>query len=262
MPPTLTTRAALIKPAGLDQYDIGQFNSNADKIDELLGATPCTSGARPSSSLFNGRLAYETDTDAFIVYRTDISNWRYASDPNVANDTARNALTPKHDGLKCYRKDRDWYEVWNGSVWRVVGNQVLKGTTLGGAWTDLSATTEFDLFDMALTAVPVVSGQNLIFHLDLYVNCTSTTSWLFRVRKDSVPGGQVIFNRMFWLGAAGTADTTITCHVPWPCDGTNSNQTFKLSVQRAAGSGLLDIEDPDSAFWITLEDGASTGLWS
>ena len=38
-----------------------------DQVDASIGAIPCTSAARPSTGLYDGFLAYETDTDQLIV---------------------------------------------------------------------------------------------------------------------------------------------------------------------------------------------------
>ncbi len=63
---TTTTRAALVKPATSEFYDVTIFNANADKIDNLLGFTPASSTTRPSTPL-NGQGVLESDTGAAIV---------------------------------------------------------------------------------------------------------------------------------------------------------------------------------------------------
>lgn len=118
---TNTTRLALVKATGPENYSVTIVNGNLDKVDAAIGASPCTSGARPATSLFDGRLAYESDTDAVIEYKASDPGWRYVTPPNVATQTARNALSPKYDGLRCYRQDRDWFETYDSSFWRVEG---------------------------------------------------------------------------------------------------------------------------------------------
>lgn len=46
----------------------------------------------------------------------------------VANQTVRDALTGLYDGLAIYRQDRDWVEVYNGSVWRITGIALVSST--------------------------------------------------------------------------------------------------------------------------------------
>jgi hypothetical protein len=38
---------------------------------------------------------------------------------NASSAAARDALTPKHEGLTVYRTDKDWNEIWDGGAWRV-----------------------------------------------------------------------------------------------------------------------------------------------
>lgn len=125
---TNTARAGLTKDGTTENYSVVRVNANSDLIDELLGCTPCLSSARPTTALFPGRLAYETDTEAVIVYR-DVTGWRYVQTPLVDSQAERDALVFKNDGLKCYRRDRDWFELWDGGAWRVQGIAVCSTTT-------------------------------------------------------------------------------------------------------------------------------------
>jgi hypothetical protein len=63
---TTTTRAALVKPATSEFYDVTIFNANADKIDNLVGFTPATSTTRPSTPIA-GQGVLESDTGAALV---------------------------------------------------------------------------------------------------------------------------------------------------------------------------------------------------
>lgn len=53
----------------------------------------------------------------------------------IPNQSTRDALTGIYDGLSIYRQDRDWTEIYNGSVWRV------QGVALVSSVGDLSAIT-------------------------------------------------------------------------------------------------------------------------
>jgi hypothetical protein len=71
---TLTARAGLIKPAGTDNVDVSQLNSNADTIDANLGAYTCTSATRPSGAArYTGQIIRETDSG--WVYIWDGAAW-------------------------------------------------------------------------------------------------------------------------------------------------------------------------------------------
>ena len=127
--PTNTTRLSLTKPTGPENYSVGIVNANSDKLDETAGAIHCTSGARPTTNLFDGRLAYETDTRALISYTVSGGVWRYLTPAYVGSKAAQDALTPKHDGMACWRTDRDFMAYWTGSTWYVPGSPIFPGTT-------------------------------------------------------------------------------------------------------------------------------------
>jgi hypothetical protein len=113
-------------------------------------------------------MLWETDTQRFVIRSSGA--WSPVTQRIiVANNTARDAITTKYDGLMVYRQDRDWNEVYDGAAWRVVGtahctsvadrdgasgiaspyNGQLAVTTdtntvwarQGGAWVDLFAGT-------------------------------------------------------------------------------------------------------------------------
>lgn len=71
---------------GLHRFDTDdamlntEVNENTDDID-LLPPTVCTSGTRPVSNLFTGRLIWETDTLALVMWTG--AAWRY-----LTNETA------------------------------------------------------------------------------------------------------------------------------------------------------------------------------
>lgn len=69
-----TPRAQLYKAAAVgEQVNVTtQINAAFDKIDGLLGATPVTSGTRPSTP-FDGQIIRETDTGRVLVSRN--SEW-------------------------------------------------------------------------------------------------------------------------------------------------------------------------------------------
>lgn len=67
---TTTTRLGLTRPDPQEDVDVGQLNANADAIDAAIGAAAVTSGTRPTTGLFDGKLLHESDTDELVVRRS------------------------------------------------------------------------------------------------------------------------------------------------------------------------------------------------
>lgn len=123
---TSTTNLGLYKPDGTEFIlRVTDLNDNWDKVDAASGITFCTSSTRPSTGLTNGRLIYETDTVAFLIYRLSTTAWIYLTTPSVANNTARDALTPVYNGMLAITLDTN-------TLWQ----------RKSGAWT--LATVRFD----------------------------------------------------------------------------------------------------------------------
>lgn len=117
MAPTFTTRLGATKPDPTDTYDVTLFNGNFDKFDaDMGGMIVCTSLTRPSAP-YGGQAIYETDTKN--TYVRSGSAWVPVGIVNVANQTARTALTP-YAGMEIWRLDRKWVEVYD-TAWRVQG---------------------------------------------------------------------------------------------------------------------------------------------
>lgn len=68
---TTTPRILLTKPdpdpVTGDDVDISVLNANADKIDSVISAMPCTNATRPASP-FGGQIIYETDTKRAFIW--------------------------------------------------------------------------------------------------------------------------------------------------------------------------------------------------
>lgn len=257
---TTTTRLGLTKDSGDENYSVTRVNANTDKLDDAIGCTPCTSGARPSSGLFDGRIAYETDTDAAIVYRTAITNWRYLGTPAVASQAARDALTPKHDGLKCYRKDLDLVEVYNGSTWLSpsrAGRRLLRGVILETGYSGLAG-TETTLSRFTLTPVDFVNGERFIVCFDAYVNA-GTGSYVFRVYRN----GAFVLDRMYRCNSA-SLDDHFGFQAVYPCDVTQLGVPMTITVQRVDGAGTLSISGSGTkrSNFSVLQDVDTASNWS
>lgn len=77
---TNTTRLGLVKPAPAEDYDVGVFNANADKVDAAVGRISVTSGTRPSAP-WNGQSIRETDTGNELFHNG--TTWVHEGVPTV-----------------------------------------------------------------------------------------------------------------------------------------------------------------------------------
>jgi hypothetical protein len=115
---TNTSNLNLYKPDGTEFIlRVTDLNDNWDKVDASLGVTFCTSSTRPSTGLTNGRYIYETDTSALLVYRLSVTAWVYLTTPVVANNTARDALTPVYNGMMAVTTDTNSLWQRKSGVW-------------------------------------------------------------------------------------------------------------------------------------------------
>ena len=78
---------------GLKQYDATEdmdyveVNAQFAQLD-TLPPTVCTSSTRPGSNLYQGRMIYETDTKAILMWdNTGTPGWRYIKPGNYKNYT-------------------------------------------------------------------------------------------------------------------------------------------------------------------------------
>lgn len=115
-----TSRLGLTKDDNTELYDVGRVNANTQKIDDNIGTIVCTSSTRPSSP-YNGMTIYETDTGFHGVWRADISAWVIPRAGLYASSSR--PTVGLYEGYTYYRTDKDFHEVYDGSVWRVIGNQ-------------------------------------------------------------------------------------------------------------------------------------------
>lgn len=82
---TTTTRLGLVKPTPGTAEPVNvatQLNASMDRIDDSIGAKPCTSSTRPSSP-YDGQFIRETDTGRLYVYSATASAWLQIMGPGV-----------------------------------------------------------------------------------------------------------------------------------------------------------------------------------
>lgn len=113
-----TAKLGLYKPAGTENVNIDQLNSNFDLIDLSAGVLACTSATRPAGA-FPGQVIFESDTGNLMWQNN--AKWQPLSDtPNAANAAARDALYPVPVlGDRVFRKDLQYIEVYLTSWARI-----------------------------------------------------------------------------------------------------------------------------------------------
>ena len=104
--------------ADSENYDVDVVNANSLLVDANVGVVICTSVTRPSTP-YSGQSIYETDTGKFGLWRSDLAQWIVPRATPYASTVA--PTLGLYEGFLYYRTDRDWYEVWDGAFWRVVG---------------------------------------------------------------------------------------------------------------------------------------------
>lgn len=260
---TPTPRLGLTRDDSGDNYSVSRVNANSTIIDEVAGCTMVTNAAaRPTTNLFHGRMIYELDTEAALVWRTDLTpdNWRYIGIPSVANATARDALDPKHDGLRVWQRDIDETFVWNSATWKRLyfGRKTLRGIILNTQYTDLGAgptnLTRFDLNSLSLT-----TSQVYWVKFDCQYNSSAFGSWEFRVRKGG-SGGPLQFTRMLRVPESGF-DDSYSFEVPWQATA-DEVTSLNLSVARLAGTGVLDIYGAAFRSSFSVAEEVDLSVWS
>lgn len=92
---TTTTRLSLTKPTeATDLVDIDQINANMDLLDATAAFNYVTTTTRPSTTVFAGRAAYETDTGLIVVSNGSApasASWLY---PGSLAQNKTNATRP------------------------------------------------------------------------------------------------------------------------------------------------------------------------
>lgn len=97
--------------------DADVLDHNNEKIDAAVGATPCTSGSRPTLP-YDGQLIRETDTKNLLIWVSTTSHWTPVGTPNAASDSLRDALFPTPAaGDRCYRSDKGYQQLYTGTAW-------------------------------------------------------------------------------------------------------------------------------------------------
>jgi hypothetical protein len=131
---TSTTRLGLRKPDPTDTVSVSlDLNANADKLDAAIGATVCTSGARPGSP-FQGQLIFETDTNRLLYYPGSLP-WKYYHVPDKARIYKDNAATIAHNTSTFITWNQRDYDLSPGQImWSSGTNPNRITPPVAGIW--------------------------------------------------------------------------------------------------------------------------------
>lgn len=134
MPPTLTTRLGLSKPASTDNYDIAIANANMDLLDAATAnLTVCTSATRPSAP-DEGDLIYETDSTNVLIRQS--AAWKsFNAKIHLCTSGTRPGSTLTFGGFRIFETDTFNSLVRNGanSAWIAVSPQNVADVTARNA---------------------------------------------------------------------------------------------------------------------------------
>lgn len=148
---TNTSKLNLFKPDGTEfVLRVTDLNDNWDKIDAAFGVTFCTSSTRPSTGLSDGRLIYETDTSALLVYRLSVPAWVYVSPPAVTNSAALTALTPVYNGMMAVTLDTNTLWQRKSGAWVDIFGAIAQPASVTSVQ-NTSGTTTSNVFTSTLT---------------------------------------------------------------------------------------------------------------
>lgn len=279
---TTTTRLGLVKPAVNEDYDVGQFNANADKVDANIGRVVVTSTTRPSAP-FKGMMILETDTGNQLVH--DGTDWFHEGTANVTalsqilrpypgqlvylvpdstyyrrvgaswvattsggtrtmTSAQRQALTTaqKVDGLIVNETDTGWSVIWFGGKWRPLSTQVW--STLGINSANWGLTTYSWNSGLGAQIVLPADGIARTWIATSTVNVKGDGWW--RLRRDLAAGNGKAASTTYWPNTTGFRLNTI---VP-----TNPITELEVSATFAASEALLG----DQQATVYLEARSST----
>jgi len=243
---TITTKFGLRKPASGDLYDVvADDNYNMDQIDAAMGDRICTSGTRPSTSIYVGLRVFETDTKAVIVITSlGPTVWRYVTNPVVASTVAMNALSPVHTGMVCSRSDTFEEYIYTGTLWREtyhLADRVVGGTryitgvilaTCGGTAVGMN---------MGTGGIDFLGGYtyNVRFAINFELS-TNGDMFDFTIRDGSAVGS-IMANSLYDRGGLPTGPNCQTTVEFQYKPVANINKQFVGAIQRWNGLGTCTV---------------------
>lgn len=139
-------------------------------IDTYMGATKCTSIARPSTT-WGGQIVYETDTKR-LVENTGTGGapvWTYLSSNVLVYTSTTRPTLGLQAGFMIYESDSDGLVRWTGSAWKYLTPIVCTSTTR--PTTGIAQGTQ--IYETDTLAYAEYSGS--VWRYTTIVTCTSST---------------------------------------------------------------------------------------
>lgn len=144
--------------------------------------------------------------------------------------------------------------------------QTVKGSILNVAGTYLttSSTTELGLTKLSLTGITIPSGGVMKFEASLRLSGGSGTAvagdtFEIKVRQTTALSGTIRAAWRYIVPSANQASAYFSAiYIP---SGGVSNQTFHISLQQIAGSGVLGLEG-DLLSYFSISYILTTSTWS
>lgn len=208
---TTTTRAGLTKPDNSENYSVSVVNNNSDRIDQLLGCTPCTTGTRPATPI-QGQTIFETDTN--LVH--------------VSNGT------PPLSG--------SWVQVGGLTASRgVVGGRRVTGTNN----LTPAATGTVEVAPTSMNSGSVALQANRLYRVTARYACTGTAAndvHMLRIKVGATAGtGGTTIREQPHTTWSTTPTYTYDVVAEYET-GSAETRVFTLTAQRTSGSGNLQFK--------------------
>lgn len=183
--PTQTAGTSPVIAADWNTYVRDNF------ADLKFGHIVCTSSTRPSTSLAEGVMIYETDTNKVLVYNgstwIEVNDLDYSPGYTVCTSSTRPSSN-LFEGQMIYETDTNLIYVYDGSAWKWQNGTENK--TLYCYWDRLVLDTESNGTYYALDPVTPVQGASTVYHSNSIASSTLTithklagsyqiTGWLY-----------------------------------------------------------------------------------
>lgn len=251
--------ANLISPLSTTAYEPIVLQDPSTKLCEVVWAT---SHASSATSLTVIRAREDTIARAWPAGTL----WTQAATTRdgVLLVWSRSLLpTDPHVGMKCLINDESIVVEWRlGAGWvttsaQLAGRIAASASSLGVT----SGTTELNLPKLAITGARTRNTN--VYMLSLTMSATMSAandSFTVRVRKDTALSGTVLAT-WSWITQVASYTHSKTFTWPWKATADNASTNFYISIQRAAGTGTMDVDGTRSAFDVA-DRGSDSSVWA
>jgi hypothetical protein len=178
----------------------------------------------------------------------------------VANRAA--LPTDPQVGLRAALQDEQVISEWGVAGWQYP-SRTLAGriATTAGVINGAVAGTETTITKLTVAGVRVRLGAFYEFGINLSGQASVVNdSFTLRVRRDTALTGVVVASTALITQVSNYTHSRSMVY-PWRCTADNPSAPFYVSLQRGAGTGVMDVNgDRATSFWIT-DCGAESTVW-